>query len=166
MRKLLIVGFGDIARRTLPLLRGRYRLFALARTPAWAEQLRREGVTPVSGDLDRAGSLRRLAGLADDILHLAPPPADGEVDLRTANLLRALGRGERIPQRLVYISTTGVYGDCAGAVGWRVSNAWCASDGDSGGTLLSSLRRARPGRPTASAASACRFSTSWRRWMV
>ncbi len=30
-------------------------------------------------------------------------------------MLAALGRGKSLPRRLVYVSTTGVYGDCAGA---------------------------------------------------
>jgi nucleoside-diphosphate-sugar epimerase len=32
------------------------------------------------------------------------------------NLVRALAKGGSIPQRLVYMSTSGVYGDCAGAL--------------------------------------------------
>jgi len=69
----------------------------------------------VLGDLDRAESLERLAGLADLVLHLAPPPREGSRDTRTRHLLAALSRGRSLPRRLVYISTTGVYGDCDGA---------------------------------------------------
>jgi nucleoside-diphosphate-sugar epimerase len=36
------------------------------------------------------------------------------VDARTRRLLSALAKGKSLPQRLVYISTSGVYGDCAG----------------------------------------------------
>jgi nucleoside-diphosphate-sugar epimerase len=57
-----------------------------------------------------------LAGLPHDILHLAPPPSQGSLDSRTSNLIRALRRSGSIPQRLVYISTSGVYGDCSGAL--------------------------------------------------
>ena len=49
------------------------------------------------------------------MLHFAPPPSDGRDDPRTRKLLAALTRSRSIPRRLVYISTTGVYGDCAGA---------------------------------------------------
>ena len=71
-------------------------------------------------DLDRASSLERIAGLADLVLHFAPPPALTEkfgppVDGRTRRLLAALGKGKSLPQRLIYISTSGVYGDCQGA---------------------------------------------------
>lgn len=116
MRRLLIVGFGDIASRMVPLLRGRYRLFALARSTPRAAQMRAMGVTPVVGDLDHPASLYRLGGLSHDVLHLAPPPATGTVDTRTTHLLRALAGRGTLPQRLVYLSTSGVYGDRAGAV--------------------------------------------------
>jgi nucleoside-diphosphate-sugar epimerase len=116
MRRLLIVGCGDVGLRMLPLLAGRYRLYALSRSPERRALLRAQGVTPLAGDLDDAGSLARLAGLPHDVLHFAPPPTAGERDGRTGNLIRALRKARSIPQRLVYISTSGVYGDCAGGV--------------------------------------------------
>lgn len=94
MERLLIAGFGDIARRALPALAGRYQIARLSR---------RYGV-----DLDS----RLEPRTADAVLHCAPPPAFGETDARTTNLLAAL-RGVR---RVVYISTSGVYGDCGGAL--------------------------------------------------
>ena len=116
MRRLLIVGCGDVGLRLLPLLCGRFRLFALSRSPQRHALLRSLGVTPLAGDLDRPDSLARLAGLSHDIVHFAPPPGAGEHDMRTANLIRALRKARSIPQRLVYISTSGVYGDCSGAL--------------------------------------------------
>src|SRR5574337_355607 len=111
---LLIVGCGDIGLRVSRLLRGRWRVLALSPSPERFGQLRAAGAVPLFGDLDHPPTLGRLAGLADDVLHLAPPPADGDTDPRTLNLLRALARRGRV-RRLVYASTTGVYGDCAGA---------------------------------------------------
>jgi nucleoside-diphosphate-sugar epimerase len=70
-------------------------------------------VVPILGDLDDRASLARIAGLAHEILHFAPPPNVGTQDTRTRNLLSALSQGKP-PRRLVYISTSGVYGDCAG----------------------------------------------------
>jgi nucleoside-diphosphate-sugar epimerase len=67
---------------------------------------------PLVGNLDDAATLARLAGMADRVLHLAPPARDGAVDSRTRGLLAALAR--RPPRALVYASTTGVYGDCQG----------------------------------------------------
>lgn len=122
MQKLLIVGSGDIARRMLPRLLGHYRVLALVRYPEQCAFWRAHGARPVLGDLDRPDSLRRLAGLAEIIVHLAPPavvpgrrPSTGDArDTRTRFLLAALARGRSLPQRIVYISTSGVYGDCRG----------------------------------------------------
>jgi nucleoside-diphosphate-sugar epimerase len=117
-RKILIVGFGDVGERLAKMLTNRYRVLALVRKSDRAELARALGVTPVFGDLDDAHSLRRIAGLADIVCHFAPPPLRGTVDSRTCHLLSALcqNRAAMLPQRLVYISTTGVYGDCGG--GW------------------------------------------------
>jgi nucleoside-diphosphate-sugar epimerase len=114
MRRLLIVGCGDVALRAIPLMQKGYRVFALVRDPARRAGLRALGVTPLLGDLDHRASLSRIAGLADAVLHLAPPPNTGIHDTRTRNLLSALSQGKP-PERLVYISTSGVYGDCGGA---------------------------------------------------
>jgi len=115
VQKLLIVGCGDVAWRALPRLVRRYRVFALLRDPAERARWRAGGAVPLVGDLDDRASLRRLSGLADYVLHLAPPPDRGSRDTRTRHLLAAIGRGKSLPQRLVYISTSGVYGDCGGA---------------------------------------------------
>ena len=115
MQKILIVGSGDVARRILPRLAGRFRVFALLRDATRAAAWRAGGATPVIADLDDRASLARIAGLADLVLHLAPPPGDGTTDRRTRNLLAALGRGKSLPRGLVYVGTTGVYGDCGGA---------------------------------------------------
>jgi nucleoside-diphosphate-sugar epimerase len=111
---LLIVGCGDIGLRVLRALRGHWRVFALTSSPARMPMLREHGAVPLLGDLDRPASLGRLGGLADLVLHLAPPPGSGPSDPRTRALLAALARGGRVRQ-LVYGSTSGVYGDCAGA---------------------------------------------------
>jgi nucleoside-diphosphate-sugar epimerase len=111
---LLIVGCGDVGLRVAGLLRGRYRLLALTSSAQRAPSLREAGVVPLLGNLDDAATLGRLAGLADAVLHLAPPPLQGASDPRTARLLQALARQGRV-RRIVYASTTGVYGDCGGA---------------------------------------------------
>lgn len=122
MKRILIVGCGDVALRTIPLLTKHYRVYALVRNPAYCAGLRRLGAVPVISDLDDRASLARIKGLADAVLHFAPPISDpslppfgkgGRVDTRTRNLLGALSHG-RPPTRLVYISTSGVYGDCRG----------------------------------------------------
>lgn len=114
MKRILIAGCGDVALRLAPMLRGRYRLFGLARSAARSAKLHNAGITPISGDLDQRRYLARIAGIANIVLHFAPPPNSGTGDRRTRNLLAALSRAT-LPEHLIYISTSGVYGDCGGA---------------------------------------------------
>jgi nucleoside-diphosphate-sugar epimerase len=97
MQRLAVVGFGDIARRAAPLLERRFALERLARDAGF--------------DLDQPATLRLQP--AEALLHCVPPPACGERDTRTTNLLASL---DWAPRRLVYLSTSGVYGDCNGAL--------------------------------------------------
>jgi nucleoside-diphosphate-sugar epimerase len=101
MKRLLIAGCGDIARRALPQLASRFEIRILSRSSGL--------------DLDRPECLGSLDS-AHAILHCVPPPRTGSTDTRTANLLTALDSKRILPTRLVYISTSGVYGDCGGAV--------------------------------------------------
>jgi nucleoside-diphosphate-sugar epimerase len=116
MRRLLIVGCGDIGQRLARTMRGRWRIYALSRSEQRHQMLRALGVVPITADLDIPGTLERIAGLAHDVVHLVPPPGTGSRDTRTTNLIRALAKGGSIPQRFVYLSTSGVYGDCGGAM--------------------------------------------------
>jgi nucleoside-diphosphate-sugar epimerase len=100
MKRLLVAGFGDVARRAAPSLASRFQVLRAARSDGF--------------DLDRPETL--LLGRVDAVLHLAPPPGEGDRDTRTANLLAALESGRILPTRLVYVSTSGVYGDCGGAL--------------------------------------------------
>lgn len=101
-------------RRTLPQLVLRWQVLALVRRRD--PQLAALGVRQIEGDLDQPRTLRRLAGICDAVIHSAPPPALGSGDPRTRNLIAALQRGKSLPRQLVYISTSGVYGDCGGAL--------------------------------------------------
>jgi nucleoside-diphosphate-sugar epimerase len=131
--RILIVGAGDVARRlTAPAsglgLSDRAQWLGLARATATASELRRAGILPIMGDLDRRASLQRagaLARSANAVLHLAPPPGEGLDDPRMRRWLAAASvkaptqqqqNSKLHPRKLrnVYVSTTGVYGDCAG----------------------------------------------------
>ncbi len=117
--RVLIVGCGDIGVRVAGLLRRGTAVLALSSSPARFEELRARGIAPVGGNLDQPATLSRLAGIAHRVIHLAPPaPAEGQAqwwrDPRTSSLLRALRRRGAAPV-VVYASTSGVYGDCAGA---------------------------------------------------
>ena len=127
-QKILIAGFGDIGERVARLLHDarHYRLTALVRKnsatsrhPKLAKLL---GVQLLRGDLSARRSLQELTRPADTILHFAPPRGTGKTDTHTKNLLAALSDVHRstsiqpkmLPRRIVYISTTGVYGNCHG----------------------------------------------------
>lgn len=111
-QSVLVVGCGDVGMRLLAVLRGRYRLFAVTRHADQAAAIRAAGATPIVADLDQAETLARLSRLARIVVHLAPPQSDGDRDTRTRRLTAFL----RPRSQLVYVSTTGVYGDCAGAL--------------------------------------------------
>jgi nucleoside-diphosphate-sugar epimerase len=111
--RLLIIGCGDVGQRVVRVQR-HVRVVALTSSPERVAALRAQGVTPVVGNLDAAASLQRLAGWATRVLHLAPPPLQGSTDPRTLALTRMLMR-RSAPLSVVYGSTSGVYGGCAGA---------------------------------------------------
>lgn len=114
-KQVLIVGCGDVARRIIPWLCRRFRVCALVRRLEERDALRAMGARVIIADLDEPASLARLGGIADYVLHCAPPPNSGNDDPRTRALLGALAHRASLPRRLIYISTTGVYGDCGGA---------------------------------------------------
>lgn len=133
--RILIVGCGDVGLRAARLLRGRARVYGLIRNAERSAALRSTGVRPILGDLDDRASLVRMTAIADAVLHFAPPPAEGNADSRTRRLISVFGRASLAcrarwqglkgyayrhgnnglrPHTLVYISTSGVYGDCGG----------------------------------------------------
>ena len=114
-QRLLIIGCGDVGQRVAQALPNRVRVLALTSSASRTAELRARGITPLLGNLDDRSSLQRLAGLAHRVLHLAPPPGEGWQDPRTLALTRVLRQGS-VPGTLVYGSTSGVYGDCQGAI--------------------------------------------------
>jgi nucleoside-diphosphate-sugar epimerase len=113
--RVLLVGCGDVGVRVARELGARVQLMALTSNAARVPELRQRGITPLVGNLDKPASLRRLAGLATRVVHLAPPLETGRGDARTQHLLAVLRRRAPV-QRLVYGSTSGVYGDCQGGI--------------------------------------------------
>ena len=112
--RILIIGCGDIGLRVAQQLCRSYRVFALTSQQSRFSELRGLGITPILGDLDKPETLWRLSGLAETVIHLAPPQNQGHRDSRTRNLIRILAQGPASIRRLIYVSTTGVYGDHQG----------------------------------------------------
>ena len=115
MIRVLLIGCGDVALRAADLLHPKVRLYGLTRRAEDIPRLRAHGIVPIVGDLDLFASLGRLRAAPFAVLHFAPPPSEGRDDPRTQKLIAALTRARSIPRRFVYVSTSGVYGDCAGA---------------------------------------------------
>ncbi|WP_045227000.1 SDR family oxidoreductase [Methyloterricola oryzae] len=114
-RDVLIVGCGDIGRRVAVLEQAEGHDVAGSARSAQAEaSLRELGIPPLRMDLDDPATLSSL-DLRDQVLYyFAPPPASGEGDPRLSALLASINP-PHYPMKLVYISTSGVYGDCQGA---------------------------------------------------
>jgi nucleoside-diphosphate-sugar epimerase len=115
MPSILIIGCGDIGLRVANQLSRSHRVFALTSQQNRFQELREVGAIPILGNLDHPESLWRLSGLAQTVIHLAPPQNSGNRDCRTRNLLRILAQGSNIVRRFIYISTTGVYGNHQGS---------------------------------------------------
>lgn len=116
--EVFIVGCGDIGLRVAALEQAAGRVVgALCRDLA---KLQGRGIQLVAGDLDVPASLSALPEAVEVLYYLAPPPGFGVSDPRLQALLAAWPQNG-LPKRVVYISTSGVYGDCDGA--W-VDEAW------------------------------------------
>ncbi|NJC88757.1 MAG: SDR family oxidoreductase [Desulfuromonas sp.] len=112
---ILIIGCGDIGVRVARLEQARGKAVAgLARSEAGAERLRGFAIEPVAGDLDEPDALAGLPTAGRLVFFFAPPPGGGPFDTRMRNFCAAIGAG-RLPGKVIYISTSGVYGDCGGA---------------------------------------------------
>jgi hypothetical protein len=100
MKRLLIAGYGDIARRTMALLGSRYEVRAVSR----AQGMDLDGLAALSRSARRRGAALRasLRFRRNRYPHCQPAY---QLDSKWI-----------LPTRVVYISTSGVYGDCGGAL--------------------------------------------------
>ncbi|MEY3219997.1 MAG: hypothetical protein RIT27_1354 [Pseudomonadota bacterium] len=109
---IFIVGCGYVGQSVV-------RYFLDREMPVWAltrgnaALLQQLGIQTVMGDLDKPETLKNLPIQRDTLVfYFAPPPNQGVTDPRLPNFLGAL---TQLPEKLILISTTGVYGDCQGA---------------------------------------------------
>lgn len=114
MAASIIIGCGDVGCRV-----GR-RLAALGESPTGlvrtsqsAQKLTDCGISPLQIDLDTEYSLQNLSFAEARIYYFAPPPAAGDFDTRMQQFLEH--SAIQSVEKIVYISTSGVYGDCGGS---------------------------------------------------
>ncbi|QIK36993.1 SDR family oxidoreductase [Caldichromatium japonicum] len=114
MYDIMILGCGYVGLR----LACRYReqgasVLGVVRSAAGVARLHQAGIPALRHDLAAADPFPyALAGA--QVFHLIPPLDTGREDRHTQLLIEAFAQVGH-PQRLVYLSTTGVYGDCQGA---------------------------------------------------
>jgi nucleoside-diphosphate-sugar epimerase len=110
---VVIAGCGYVGRRLAHRLAAAgYRVLAGSRDPEALRPVLPPGARAFRLDLDSGVGLGVVAG-AERVVAAYPPPRAGERDPRTARLTAALA-ASGMPARVVYLSTTGVYGDRGG----------------------------------------------------
>jgi nucleoside-diphosphate-sugar epimerase len=110
---VIILGCGYIGHRLAEDYRARgIQPCCVVRSQPSAQTLEQAGFSVLRLDLDQP-DFADLPTAGSDLFYLAPPPAEGLHDPRLRALLARL-EGSARPRRLVYVSTTGVYGDCRG----------------------------------------------------
>jgi nucleoside-diphosphate-sugar epimerase len=114
-RHVLIAGCGYVGQRLAQRLQAQFDVTGLVRSSQRVAELEQAGIRAIAIDLDRVRAGVAIPERLDEeaILYLTPPPVLGESDLR---LDRFLQLATVPPRTFVYVSTTGVYGDTAGAV--------------------------------------------------
>ncbi|MEN8169258.1 MAG: SDR family oxidoreductase [Pseudomonadota bacterium] len=114
MTDIFIIGCGHIGQLVAQKWgKDNRSVAALARSAASAARLQAQGIQPRRGDLDDPSTLQGLHCAGSLLYYFAPPPSSGITDSRTRNFISALDH-HAPPEQIVYISTSGVYGDTAG----------------------------------------------------
>jgi nucleoside-diphosphate-sugar epimerase len=114
LNDVLILGCGDIGVRVARLIHARGgSVTAVSRSHGSEVRLEEFGLKVVPGDLDDSSALGALETTGKLVFYLAPPPGGGPFDSRMRNFCEAIGK-DRAPAKVVYVSTSGVYGDCGG----------------------------------------------------
>lgn len=117
--KLLIVGCGYTGERVAKKIWAidpRRDISALVRRGSSLQKLIAMNIPAMTWDLDRPSTQEtrytlNQVGAGGVVLYSTPPPRDGEIDTRIKRFLSVIRSKVR---HFVYLSTTGVYGDCQG----------------------------------------------------
>ncbi len=113
MKSVFIVGCGDIGERIAGLCHKRNVIIAgLVCNVESVKRLQQADIEPIQADL-ATDDLDTLPTTAATVFYLAPPPSEGESDPLIRRFLAAIST-QTLPEKLVFLSTTAVYGDCQG----------------------------------------------------
>ena len=111
---MLILGCGYIGKRVARhYVEQGERVLAIVRSLESASALEQAGIPALAQNI-QTGSLADVPLEGERVFHFAPPPGQDDEDPLTRHLISAFAQ-QGHPRRLLYISTTGVYGDCDGA---------------------------------------------------
>lgn len=116
-KHIVIVGCGDIGLHVAKIWKNQGKsVFGVVRSEESLNALRQQHIHAIAADLDDIKTLSQLNGQLSKqslLYYFAPPPAKGIEDTRMANFLKSLDK-DALPTQLIYISTSGVYGDQQG----------------------------------------------------
>ncbi len=110
----VVFGCGDIGSRVaVKLSAAGQQVICQSRSDTAFSRLQQLGLDGIRLDLSSAGlQLPDLNNKA--VFYFIPPSPTGDKDALMENFISTLTAGAQVPHSIVYISTTGVYGDCAG----------------------------------------------------
>ncbi len=118
--RIFIFGCGDIGRRVaLQWRQKKLPVIGLVRSQMSADRLHQQGIQALILDLDQspadnAATLQATSALQQALVYyFVPPPKTGEQDTRMLHFLQLSDKAQK-PARIIYLSTSGVYGDQAG----------------------------------------------------
>lgn len=116
MQDIFIIGCGYLGQKLAAKVfaeTDELEIMALVRSSASNQRLQQLGIITIPGNLDNANMLTELPTDNTVLYYFAPPPATGTTDTRLQALLNAL-KPKQYPDKIVLVSTTGIYGDCGG----------------------------------------------------
>lgn len=117
---VVIIGCGAVGTElALAYRQAGLTVTGVVRSTESARSLENRGIEAVQLDLDKPFNMD-MDLKNTQLFHFAPPQSTGTTDVRTLHLIKALQSAPALPKRIVYISTTGVYGDCQGR--WVTEN--------------------------------------------
>lgn len=110
-KKIFIAGCGYVGQQLALQLSPEYTIRVMVRTKT-SQQLLEPLYPCIRMDLDNPSPLPDLALKNTSVFYFVPPPANGTTDKRLSRFLQCIDPAQ-LPDNIILISTTGVYGDCA-----------------------------------------------------